>query len=255
MIEISQFSKAYDAMVAVSDVSFRVQPGEILGLVGPNGAGKTTTLRALAGIIPASAGTIRIAGFDMDRDPIAAKQRTAYVPDDPQLFHDLTVEQHLAFTASMYAVENATEKADVLLQKFALTQKRQARASDLSRGMRQKLAICCAYLYEPQALLLDEPMTGLDPQGIRTLKQSVLQWAERGTAVMISSHLLAMVEDICTHVLILESGQNKYYGTLGELRSSFATPETDSSLEEIFFRAVGSQPAAPLTFPTPTLSS
>ena len=239
MIEVNQFSKAYDAMVAVADLSFCVQPGEILGLVGPNGAGKTTTLRALAGIIPSSAGKIQIAGFDMDREPIAVKQRTAYVPDDPQLFHDLTVEQHLAFTASMYAVQDAVAKTDALLTSFALAPKRHTRASDLSRGMRQKLAICCAYLYEPQALLLDEPMTGLDPQGIRTLKQSVLQWAKRGSAVIISSHLLAMVEDICTHVLILESGQNKYCGTLDDLRASFAAPDTQTSLEDIFFRAVG----------------
>ncbi len=239
VIEVVDLCKSYDANVAVSGLSLRVAAGQVLGLVGPNGAGKTTTLRALAGIIPASGGEIRIAGFDFDRDPLAVKQRTAYVPDDPKLFDDLTVEQHLAFAASVYGVQQAESKTDALLTSFSLDSKRHARAGDLSRGMRQKLAICCAYLYEPDTLLLDEPMTGLDPQGIRLLKQSVAARAERGTAVIISSHLLAMVEDICTHVLILNAGQERYSGTLEDLRSEFADSADDVSLEDIFFRAVG----------------
>ena len=108
MIDVVEFCKAYDSTVAVSGLSFRVASGQILGLVGPNGAGKTTTLRSMTGIIPSSGGKIRIAGFDLDRNPLEVKQRTGYVPDDPQLFNDLTVEQHLAFTASIYGVDEAT---------------------------------------------------------------------------------------------------------------------------------------------------
>jgi ABC-2 type transport system ATP-binding protein len=234
LISVQGFHKKYDQTVAVRDLTFEVEPGNVLGLVGPNGAGKTTTLCALAGIIPTSQGTMSIAGYDLDESPVEAKLQLAYVPDDPQLFRDLTVEQHLGFTASAYRVANPQAKA---LEKFELTSKRRALASDLSRGMRQKLAICCAYLHEPQALLLDEPITGLDPHGIRTLKNSVVQQAEQGCAVIISSHLLAIVEDICTHVLILNAGQERFCGTLDEFRSTFAVDNENASLEQAYFLA------------------
>ncbi len=238
MIEAVEFCKAYDSTVAVTGLSFQVAAGQVLGLVGPNGAGKTTTLRALTGIIPSSGGKLRVAGFDLDDAPLEAKRRSAYVPDDPQLFHDLTVEQHLTFTASVYGVEEPADKMARLLEQFDLEFKRHTRASDLSRGMRQKLAICCAYLHDPQALLLDEPMTGLDPRGIRVLKQTIVERAQQGAAVIISSHLLAMVEDICTHVLILDVGQQHFLGTLGQLRSRFADSRDDATLEDVFFRAM-----------------
>lgn len=238
MIEVVEFSKSYDKTVAVAGLTFQVQPGQVLGLVGPNGAGKTTTLRALTGIIPVSGGTLRVAGFDLDQSPLEAKRRAAYVPDDPQLFHDLSVQQHLAFVASVYQVANPTEKIASLLNQFDLAFKRHTRAADLSRGMRQKLAICCAYLHDPKALLLDEPMTGLDPKGIRVLKQSIVERAARGAAVIISSHLLAMVEDICSHVLILDVGRQKYCGTISQLRTIFAGARDDATLEDVFFRAM-----------------
>ncbi len=238
MIEVVNFCKAYDSTVAVTGLSFHVAAGQVLGLVGPNGAGKTTTLRALTGIIPSSGGQLRVAGFDLDDAPLEAKRRSAYVPDDPQLFHDLTVEQHLAFSASVYGVEEPDARIARLLEQFDLEFKRHTRASDLSRGMRQKLAICCAYLHDPLALLLDEPMTGLDPRGIRVLKQSIVERAEQGAAIVISSHLLAMVEDICTHVLILDVGQQHFSGTLGHLRALYADSRDDATLEDVFFRAI-----------------
>ena len=240
MIHVTNFCKAYDRALAVSNLSFEVQSGQVLGLVGPNGAGKTTTLRALPGIIPSSGGTLRVADYDLAEQPLQVKQHAAYVPDDPQLFHDLTVEQHLTFTASAYVVDDAKEKIDRLLRRFDLEKKRHTPAADLSRGMRQKLAICCAYLYDPLALLLDEPMTGLDPPGIRNLKDSIVERAEAGAAVIISSHLLAMVEDICTHVLILNSGVKKFWGTIDELRKQFGDDQDGQSLENIFFRAIES---------------
>jgi len=125
-----------------------------------------------------------------------------------------------------------------LLERFDLTDKVNAMASDLSRGMRQKLALSCAYLYQPVALLLDEPMTGLDPRGIRMLKNSIVEQAERGAAIVISSHLLAMVEDICTHVLVLKKGQKQFIGSLEELKNEFAQPGSSASLEDVFFNAV-----------------
>jgi ABC-2 type transport system ATP-binding protein len=239
VIIVEDFHKAYDETVAVSGLSFEVAPGQVLGLVGPNGAGKTTTLRALAGIIPSIRGRLRVAGHDLDHEPLAAKNCLGYVPDDPQLFRDLTVEQHLAFNASAYRIADAAEKAAELLDMFQLASKRKTRASDLSRGMRQKLAICCAYLHDPVAILFDEPLTGLDPHGIRTLKQSIVDRAERAAAVIVSSHLLAMIEDICTSVLILDEGSQRFCGPLEDFKATFGSGNEDASLEEIYFLTTG----------------
>jgi ABC-2 type transport system ATP-binding protein len=237
VIEVEDFHKAFADHVAVKGISFRVEPGEILGIIGPNGAGKTTTMRAIAGIIPASRGRLSVAAFDVAEDALPAKSRTAFVPDEPPLFQDLTVEEHLSFYASVYRVSDALTKAAGLLTEFELTSKLRTPASNLSRGMRQKLAICCAYLHDPQAILFDEPLTGLDPRGIRVLKQSLTQRAAQGAAVMISSHLLAMVEDLCTHVLILSGGVQRFFGPIDELRTSFDQVDTTARLEDMFFAA------------------
>jgi ABC-2 type transport system ATP-binding protein len=240
VIRVHDFHKAYDHTIAVEGLTFQVNGREILGLIGPNGAGKTTTLRTLAGIIPPSRGQLEIDGFDLQASPLAAKRRLAYIPDDPQLFHDLTIDQHLAFSAAAYRVPGAREKIDRLLDDFQLTPKRSTLVSDLSRGMKQKLAVCAAYLHDPSAILFDEPLTGLDPHGIRTLKDSIRQRASAGSAVIISSHLLAMVEDICTHVLILGQGRPCYFGPITDVGQHFATDSQRFSLEEIFFRATAS---------------
>ena len=237
MIEVDDFHKVFADQVAAQGVTFRVEPGELLAIIGPNGAGKTTTMRAMAGIIPASCGRLSIAGFDVEANPIAAKSRLAFVPDDAPLFSDLTVEEHLHFYASVYQVGDAHAKARTLLDEFELIGKRHASASSLSRGMRQKLAICCAYLHDPQAILFDEPLTGLDPQGIRVFKRSLQERAARGAAVVISSHLLAMVEELCTHVLILDRGVQRFFGPIEELRANFDHDDSTGSLEEIFFAA------------------
>ncbi|MEM9940892.1 MAG: ABC transporter ATP-binding protein [Planctomycetota bacterium] len=236
LIHVSDFCKAYNSEIAVENLSFDVMPGQVLGIIGPNGAGKTTTLRALSALIPPTRGTLSVDGFDVVSAPVQVKRCTAYVPDDPQLFHDLTVREHFAFVASAYDVDNWQKEMKTLLDRFDLLKKLNAKASDLSRGMRQKLAICCAYLYRPSALLLDEPMTGLDPLGIRVLKKTIRERAKSGSAIMISSHLLAMVEDICSHVLILEDGRLRYNGTLEKLKQT--VDNQDVTLEEIFFQQV-----------------
>lgn len=238
MIHVQSLFKTYDNVDAVCDLGFSVSAGQVLGLVGRNGAGKTTTLKTIAGLIPASSGNVTVAGHDLESQLLEVKRNSAYVPDDPELFHDLSVEQHLLFTAGVYGVATPFDAIDILLETFELTDKRHTPASGLSRGMRQKLAIICAYLQQPSALLLDEPMTGLDPKGIRMLKNSIVEQADRGAAVIISSHLLAMVEDICTHVLVLTKGQKRFIGDLDELKSEFASHDGESSLEEVFFNAV-----------------
>jgi ABC-2 type transport system ATP-binding protein len=240
VIDVVDFHKAFADQVAVRGISFGVASGELLALIGPNGAGKTTTMRALAGIIPASHGRLSIAGFDVAAEPLAAKRRLAFVPDDAPLFSDLTVDEHLAFYASVYQVSDAQTKALQLLDEFELTAKRHTTASNLSRGMRQKLAICCAYLHDPQAILFDEPLTGLDPQGIRVFKRSLRDRAAQGAAVVISSHMLAMVEDLCTHVLILSGGVQRFCGPIDDLRTDFRHVDADATLEDIFFAATSS---------------
>jgi ABC-2 type transport system ATP-binding protein len=237
MIEVKDFHKTYETTVAVAGISFRVKAGEVMGLIGPNGAGKTTTLRSVAGIIPASRGRLVVAGFDVQLQPLSAKRRLAYVPDDPPIFSDLTVAEHLTFTAGVYRVGDADAKEARLLQDFELMHKQSTPARDLSRGMRQKLAIACALLHDPLAILLDEPLTGLDPHAIRTLKKTIIQRANEGVAVMISSHLLAMVEDVCTNVMILDRGQQQFFGTMGELRAMYQLESKAASLEDIFFAA------------------
>jgi len=237
MIQVDSFSKAYDNAIAVDDLSFEVKTGQILGLVGRNGAGKTTTLKSIAGIIPVSKGELRVDGFEVTANPLAVKQRSAYVPDDPQLFNDMTVEQHLLFTAGVYGIASPFGRIDQLLQTFELTDKRHVSATGLSRGMKQKLAVSCALLHQPSALLLDEPMTGLDPQGIRNLKHTIVEQAKSGAAVIISSHLLAMVEDICSHVMILETGTRKFFGPIDQLKQTIGAKSKDElqSLEDIYF--------------------
>lgn len=237
MIQVIDYHKTYGNTLAVRGLSFEVPAGAILGLVGANGAGKTTTLRALAGIIPPTQGQLLVAGHDIVRDSIRAKSMLAYVPDDPKLFDELTVWEHLEFIASAYRVANFRSVAEQLLRDLELVEKRDALAQGLSRGMRQKVAIACAYLHDPRVILLDEPMTGLDPHGIRVFKASIAQRAKAQAAVVLSSHLLSMVEDLCSHLLILAKGQSLFCGTLDEARSRFPQMSGQASLEEIFFHA------------------
>jgi ABC-2 type transport system ATP-binding protein len=235
-IIVEDFHKTYGAAVAVAGLTFKVQAGEILGLVGPNGAGKTTTLRALAGILTPTRGRLIISGHDLAEDAIAAKAALAYVPDEPRLFDQLTVWEHFRFIASAYRLKDWSARAESLLVQFALTEKRDALAADLSRGMRQKVAICCGYLHQPRVILLDEPLTGLDPYGIRTMNDSIRLHAQAGAAIIISSHLLSLVEDLCTSVLILHRGQQLLHSSLPELRRQIGESGQRESLEDLFFR-------------------
>jgi ABC-2 type transport system ATP-binding protein len=234
MIQVHELQKLYDSNLAVGGISFSLQPGDICGMVGPNGAGKTTTMRCLAGLVTPTAGELLVDGLSVTRNAIAVRRRLAYVPDDPPLFDDLTVGQHLDLIAGLYDVRNHRLKSDQLLSLFDLTCKTNELANSLSRGMRQKLAICCNYLYDPKVLLLDEPLTGLDPPGIRCLLDSIRTRAASGVTVILSSHLLAMIEHVCTHVLVMQQGRIEYFGTAEGLRQLH--PESNS-LEDAYFAA------------------
>jgi ABC-2 type transport system ATP-binding protein len=235
-IEVDDYHKTYGDTVAVAGLSFTVPAGEVLGLVGPNGAGKTTTLRALAGILTPTRGRLAIAGHDLATEPVAAKAALAYVPDDPKLFDQLTIWEHFRFIAAAYRLHEWTARAEELLVIFELTEKRDALCSELSRGMRQKVAVCCGYLHEPRAILLDEPLTGLDPYGIRTMKDSVHARAAAGAAIIISSHLLSLVEDLCTSVLVMKRGRQLLHQPMSVLRQQLTEDGRQETLEELFFR-------------------
>jgi len=207
--------------------------------VGPNGAGKTTTLRCLAGIIPMTSGTVRVAGHDLAVDPVEAKRHLAFFADEPRLFEYLTVRQHLAFVARIYGVRDHETIATPLLEELELLEKADELPGELSRGMKQKLVIACGLLHSPSVMFFDEPLTGLDPLGIRRMKDSIVRRAQAGAAVVLSSHLLHLLEEVCTNVLILKKGEKVADGTLSEVSAQFSNGEAGVSLEEIFIRATG----------------
>jgi ABC-2 type transport system ATP-binding protein len=237
VIEVEGLQKLYGTFPAVRGLSFQVQPGEVLGLVGPNGAGKTTTIRSIAGIIVPSQGQIRIGGHDLAREAVAAKRLLAFIPDEPHLFEYLTVEEHLRFVGRLYQVADIQERIPVLLDEMDLASKRSALPGELSRGMKQKLAIACGLLHQPRALLLDEPLTGLDPVGIRRMKSTIVRRAEAGAAVILSSHLLHLVEEICTRVLVMQGGRAVAFGTIAEIVAS-RPALSGRRLEDVFLALI-----------------
>jgi ABC-2 type transport system ATP-binding protein len=243
VIQIEGLHKLYGDFPAVQGLSFQVEPGEVLGLVGPNGAGKTTTIRSIAGIIIPTSGRISIAGYDLAQDPVGAKGALAFIPDEPHLFEYLTVEEHLRFIGRLYRIADVGARIPHLLEELDLADKRSSLPGELSRGMKQKLAIACGLLHDPRALLLDEPLTGLDPVGIRRMKATIMRRAASGVAVILSSHLLHVVEEICTRVLVMHRGRTVAFGTIAEIVAG--RPELRSqSLEDVFLTLIGDQETA-----------
>ena len=243
MIVAREVKKLYGSLIAVSGLSFSVAPGEVLGLVGPNGAGKTTTLRCLTGIARPTAGAVEIAGHDIVRDPVPAKRALAFIPDEPHLFDHLTVREHFLFIARLYGVSNAPERIPALLDELELSDKRDVLPVELSRGMRQKLAIGCGLFHNPTALLLDEPLTGLDPAGMRRMRATIAARAKAGAAVILSSHLLQLVDELCTKLLVMRRGECVAYGTREQILAT--RPElVGLSLEDVFLSLTGDAGAA-----------
>ena len=237
VLRVSGLEKTYGEVKAVQGLTFQVAPGEVLGLVGPNGAGKTTTLRCLAGILPPTAGRVLVGGHDLAITPVEAKRALAFLPDEPRLFEYLTVWEHLNFVARLYGVEDWEARGRALLGEMELAGKEKALPGELSRGMKQKLSIACGFLHSPQLIILDEPLTGLDPLAIRRMKASLRERAEAGTALVLSSHLLPLVEELCHRLLVIAGGRAVALGTLAEIRAQLGGDEAaDASLEELFIR-------------------
>ncbi len=240
-LALEHFTRTYVApegatFAAVDDLSFRVDAGEVVGLIGPNGAGKTTTLRALAGILRPTSGRVTIDGHDIVTDAIAAKRHLAFMPDEPHLFEYLTVEEHLRLVARLYQVEDFDRRARAMLEELELTGKERALPGELSRGMRQKTVIACGLIRSASTLLFDEPLTGLDPAGIHRMRETIVARAKAGASILVSSHLLHLVEEICTRVVIMDRGRKLADGTVAELAARVDVAAAGSNLEEIFLR-------------------
>jgi ABC-2 type transport system ATP-binding protein len=240
VIKVEGLHKLYGDFPAVQGLSFSVGSGEVLGLVGPNGAGKTTTIRSIAGIIIPTTGSICVAGHDLQTNPVAAKSALAFIPDEPHLFDYLTVEEHLRFVARLYRMGDVSHRIPALLSELDLSDKLRSLPGELSRGMKQKLAIACGLLHDPQALLLDEPLTGLDPVGIRRMKTTIMRRAELGAAVILSSHLLHLVEEICTRVLVMQAGRVVAFGSISQILAERPTLKS-RNLEDVFLALIGQE--------------
>lgn len=235
LLDVCGLSKSYGRFRAVDDLSFQVRGGEILGLVGPNGAGKTTALRCCTGILRPSAGTVSVVGYDVVRKERAAKQQLAFVPELPNLYPLLTVQEQIEFIARTYGMlpPDFHARAEALMRRFDLWGERHKLTGSLSKGMRQKTAVAAAFLHNARVLLLDEPLIGIDPLGIRQLKELLMEARNAGCALLVSTHLLDTAERLCDRILILQRGRKRAEGTLADLRLALDR-RNDATLEEIF---------------------
>ncbi len=255
MILVEQLAKSYGAVSAVRDLSFAVPAGQILGLVGPNGAGKTTTLRCLVGILRPTAGSITIGGLSLSDEPVAVKSQLAFIPDEPQLFDSLTVEEHLRFIGRLYNVADVEARIGPLLSELELGDRRRSFPEELSRGMKQKLATACGLIHDPLVLILDEPLTGLDPAAIRRMKVTILARARAGASIILSSHLLTLVEELCDRILVLQNGRQVAIGTVAEIVAEHPTL-AGRTLEDVFLALTGqSEAGGPTAYATSRLDA
>jgi len=231
MLEVQNLIKKYGKQNAVNDITFDLQGGEVVGLLGPNGAGKSTTMKCIVGLLRKTSGEIRIGGYD--HLSIEAKRLFSYIPETPYVYDLLTVEEHLQFVAQAYGVRDWNAKGHELLETYDLQDKAKKLGKDLSKGMRQKVSICCALLPDPQVLFFDEPMIGLDPKAIRNTKRIFRELKEAGKTILVSTHLIDSVETIADRIMILKNGNIIGNDTLDNLKQTFEQGES-GTLEDIF---------------------
>lgn len=226
MLEVTNLTKKYHKTLANDNLNFQILPGEIAVLIGPNGAGKSTAIKCIAGLLRFN-GIITVCGFS--NKSVEAKRCFGYIPEMPAPIDTLTVYEHMEFIARAYKVENWKEKADALLVRMELDDKRKKLGKELSKGMQQKLSICCALLPEPKVVLLDEPLIGLDPHAIKELKTMLLELKNSGCAILVSTHMLDSVADLWDKALIMVNGRIAANRTRTEIES------TGEDLEQLFF--------------------
>ncbi len=245
MIITHDLTKNYGAMMAVDRLSFRADPGEILGFLGPNGAGKSTTVKILAGMIKPTSGQAIVAGHDVVLAPLEVKKRIGFVPESGALYETLTADEYLEFVGCLHHLDAARRatRVDELLDLFQLTDVRGKRLQEFSKGMRQKVAIAAALLHTPEVLFLDEPLDGLDANTAMLVKELLKRLAAQGRTILFCSHVLEVVERICTRIVIIDHGRQIAEGTAREIMTRTGTP----SLELAFHRLTGGAEAGVVT--------
>lgn len=238
LIETRNLFKRYGEKIAVNDVSLEVRGGEVFGFLGPNGAGKTTTIKMIVGLLKPTSGSVRVAGYDVQTQPLQAKAASGYVPDSPNLYLKLSGRELLRFVGDLYEIQRTTVdgRIDELLRLFDLTEAQDDLIDSYSHGMKQKIALAAALIHDPRVLVLDEPTVGLDPKSARLIKDMLRQLADRGSAVFLSTHILEIAERMCDRIGIIDKGRLVAVGTMDELR---ALGKGERSLEDIFLSLTG----------------
>jgi len=238
LIETVHVFKRYGDKVAVEDVSFQVNAGEIYGFLGPNGAGKTTTIKMIVGLLRPSEGLVKVAGNDVVTQAVRAKAACGYVPDEPNLYAKLSGRELLHFVGDLYGLDRAqtARRTDELLRVLGLVDAADDTTDSYSHGMKQKTSLAAALVHDPKVLILDEPTVGLDPKSARLIKDILRQMAERGAAVMLSTHILEIAQNMCDRIGIINQGKLIASGTMDELRQ---LGQGESSLEDIFLGLTG----------------
>jgi ABC-2 type transport system ATP-binding protein len=244
-ISISNLRKSYDSKLAVADLSMRVEPGEILGFLGPNGAGKSTTVKILTGLLTPDSGTAEVAGFDVVGQPLEAKKRLGYVPEAPIVYDSLTADEYLELVGSLYHLERNLLRArcDELFDLFDLQAARHQRLKEFSKGMKQKVVISAAMIHRPEVLILDEPLDGLDANTALVIKELLRKLAAQGRTIMFSSHILEVVERMCTRIVIINEGRFVTQGTSAQICAQAGA----TSLDEAFGKLTGVRDVAKVT--------
>ncbi len=238
-IQVENLGKEYGKLAAVDQVSLEVNKGEIFGFLGPNGAGKTTTIKMIAGLLQPDHGSIHIQGIELAKEPLKCKQAVGYIPDRPYLYEKLTGMEFLHFMASLYdmAEESFDSRVSALLELMDLTDWVHHLIESYSHGMRQKLIIVAAFMFEPPIILVDEPMVGLDPKSAKLVKELFKNHAAKGNCVFLSTHSLEIAEELCDRIAIIMNGKIRIIGTLDALRQEAG--KADSGLEDIFLELTG----------------
>lgn len=239
LIQTQNLVKRYGDKVAVNNVSLEVNGGEVFGFLGPNGAGKTTTIKMIVGLLQPSSGSVKVAGYDVNTQPLQAKAASGYVPDTPNLYAKLTGRELLRFVGDLYNLDRARaeRRSEELLRMFDLIAAADDTTDSYSHGMQQKTSLAAALMHDPRALVLDEPTVGLDPKSARLIKDILRQMADRGTAIFLSTHILEIAERMCDRIGIINKGELIAVGTMDELRALGQSGKT--SLEDIFLSLTG----------------
>ena len=239
MISIQGLRKQYGSFTAVDGVDLDVSPGEIHGFLGPNGAGKTTSIRMIAGLLRPTAGRIIVNGHDLASSPAAAKASLGFIPDRPYIYEKLTAAEFLRFHAGLYAMDASglDQRVREMLELFELGRWENELVESFSHGMKQRLVMCAAFLHRPRAVLVDEPMVGLDPRGAKLIKSVFRRMSEHGVAILMSTHTLEVAQEMCDRITIILKGKIIARGTVDELRAMAGGPYEE--LTQVFLRLTG----------------